>query len=67
MSVVEKLTGSGFKIRLHMYSNGGNVLKFINQENYFPKLHQISNYFDTKYTLVHSPPKETQHLVQELP
>ncbi len=52
ISVVGKLAGSVLKIGLYMFNNGGRALKYINQENYFPKYCQISDYFDTKYTIV---------------
>ncbi len=35
-----------------MFNHGGNAVKFNNQENYFPKSCQISDYFDTNYTVV---------------
>ncbi len=35
-----------------MFNNGGNAIQFINQENYFPTSCQISEYLNTKYTIV---------------
>ncbi len=45
MRVVEKLTCYRFTIGLHMYTHGGNAVKFSNHENHFLKSCGISGYY----------------------
>ncbi len=52
VNVVGKSVCSGFKIGLDKLNNGGNLVKIIIWENYFPKSCSISDYFNAIYTIV---------------
>ncbi len=52
MSVVGKLTCSGFKTGLYTFYHGGNAVRYIKQRGYFLKDGRISVYFDTKYMTI---------------
>ncbi len=49
MSVVGKLTCSGFKTVLYISYHGGNAVRYIKQCGYFMKDGRMSGYFGTKY------------------
>ncbi len=52
MSVVGKLTCSGFKTGLYISYHGGNAVRHIKQRGYFMKDGRISGYFYTKYMTI---------------
>ncbi len=52
MSVVGKLTCSGFKTGLNISNHGWNDVRYIKQRGYLLKDVRVSGYIDTKYMTV---------------